>query len=108
MSEKIETTPDFSLTDAQEKEVKEAFSYSDQYEMTEEDYVRLGEMFKTPEDFKLLRKVLGIHTPNEAGMTFKSPHKLIEASVTDLQAYGIESAVSNLADERIRQALLHT
>ena len=101
-------TPDFSLTEDQQKEINSIFLYSDQYEVTEKDFERLNEMFETPEDFLLLRKMLGIHTPNEAGITFKSPHKLIEAGIADREAYAIETAVSQMADERIRMALLNT
>jgi hypothetical protein len=99
---------DFSLTEEQKKILGEEFSYSDEYEMTEADFDRLIEMFKSPEDFKLLRKILGQHTPNEAGITFKSPHKIIEATLADREAYAIEHAVSMMADERIRQSLLQT
>ena len=97
---------DFSLTEEQKKILGEEFSYSDEYEMTEADFDRLTEMFKTPDDFKLLRKILGQHTPNEAGLTFKSPHKIIEATLADREAYAIEHAVSMMADERIRQSLV--
>lgn len=102
MSEK-----DFSLTEDQKKILGETFSYSDEYELSESDFDRLIEMFKTPEDFKLLRKILGQHTPNEAGLTFKSPHKIIEATLADREAYAIEHAVSVMADERIRQSLVN-
>jgi hypothetical protein len=84
------------------------FSFSDEYELTDADFERLVEIFQKPEDFKLLRKILGMHTPNEAGLTFKSPHKLIEATLADREAYAIEHAVSMLADERIRQSLIST
>lgn len=99
---------DFSLTEEQKKILGAEFSYSDEYELTEADFDRLVEMFKTPEDFKLLRKILGQHTPNEAGLTFKSPHKIIEATLADLEAYAMEHAVSMMADERIRQSLVST
>ena len=94
------------LTEAQEKEVCAVFGYVDEYEITEADLVRAREMFKTPEDFKLLRKMLGIHTPNESGITFKSPHKLHQAELENKEAWAIETAVSQLADERIRTSLL--
>lgn len=100
-------TPDFSLTEEQLQEVNSVYQYVDQYELTEADFERMNEMFKSPEDFLLLRKMLGIHTPNEAGLTFKSPHKLLEASLADREAYAIEHAVSVMADERIRQALIN-
>ena len=105
MSEQTQQ-PDFTLTEDQLKEVNSVFLYSDEYELTEEDLVRLNGMFAKPEDFLLLRKILGIHTPNEAGLTFKSPHKLLEASLAEKEAYAIEHAVSMMADERIRQALI--
>lgn len=107
MSEQLETQPDFSLTADQEKEVNSVFPYSDGYELTEEDFKRMSQIFTKPEDFLLLRKMLGVHTPNEAGLTFKSPHKLLEASLADREAYAIEHAVSMMADERIRQSLIN-
>lgn len=107
MSEVQTTTPDFSLTEAQQKEVDTVFPYTDSYELTEADFERMNEIFSKPEDFLLLRKMLGYHTPNEAGLTFKSPHKLLEASLADREAYAIEHAVSMMADERIRQALIN-
>lgn len=94
------------LTDEQEQVIRGVYRYSDKYELTDEDIALAAEIFNTPEKFLLLRKMLGVHTPNEAGMLFKTPHKLMEASVTELQAYGLESAISNLADERIRIALI--
>lgn len=94
------------LTDAQEKEVCAVFGYVDEYEINEADLERAREMFKTPEDFKLLRKMLGIHTPNEMGITYKSPHKLHQAELENKEAWAIETAVSQLADERIRSSLL--
>lgn len=96
------------LTADQENIIRGVYQYSDKYELTEDDMNLAAEMFDKPEKFLLLRKLLGIHTPNEAGCSFKSPHKMLEASVADMQAYGIESAISNLADERIRVALVGT
>lgn len=106
MSEEQIQTQDFSLTEDQQKEVDTIFPYQDSYELNDEDFKRLNQIFTKPEDFLLLRKVLGIHTPNEAGLTFKSPHKLLEASLADREAYAIEHAVSMMADERIRQSLI--
>lgn len=94
------------LTAEQEQIVRGVYQYTDKYELTDDDMKLAAEMFDTPEKFLLLRKLLGMYTPNEAGLTFKSPHKLLEASIADLQAYGLESAVSNLADERIRMSLI--
>lgn len=105
MSEPLQLNEN-GLTAEQEQIVREVYQYSDKYELTDEDMKLAAEMFDKPEKFLLLRKLLGIYTPNEAGVTFKSPHKLLEASVADLEAYGLESAVSNLADERIRMSLI--
>ena len=102
-----EATPNFDLTPEQQKEVDTVFPYADAYELTEADFERMNQIFSKPEDFLLLRKMLGYHTPNEAGLTFKSPHKLLEASLADREAYAIEHAVSMLADERVRQALIN-
>ena len=105
MSEPLQVN-EHGLTAEQEQEVLTAYGYVDEYEVSEDDLKRAREMFKTPEDFKLLRKIIGQHMLNEQGLTYKSAHKLHEAGLENLEAYAIETAVSQLADERIRTALL--
>lgn len=93
------------LTDEQELALREVYSYVDEAEYTEEDFALARKMFDTPEKFKLLRKILGIHTREERGITFKSTTALVDANPNQLQEYAIAVAVSELADERIRKAL---
>ena len=94
------------LTDEQKKAVEEAYGYRDDAEITEEDLELARKMFDAPAKFRLLRKILGVYTREERGMTFKSTEALVQADMTDLHAYGTQMAVTTLADERVRHALL--
>lgn len=98
-------TTEEDLTPEQQKVLKEIYQYSDAGQLSEED-LKLGAlMFDTPEKFKLLRKILGILTHEERGLTFLSPQSLVRAEIGDLHKYAVETAVNNLADEKIRNAL---
>lgn len=105
MSEETKKT-ESEFTDAQLKVLQEMYLYTDEYEYTPADLKLAQEMFDTPEKFKLLRKIFGVHTPNEKGITMQGPQAVVEASVTDMQAYAIETAVNHLANEKVRQALV--
>lgn len=105
MSEETKVAP-VPLTQEQEKVLREIYSYEDAYELTTADMELAAIMFDTPDKFKLLRKILNIHTQEEKGITFKNPHMLIESSLAQKEAYAVETAVSQLADERIRTALV--
>ena len=94
-----------SLTDIQTKELEEMYSYTDSAHYTDEELDLAKIMFDTPEKFKLLRKILQVLTPEERGLTIKSSQSLVEANITDLNKYAIETAVNNLADEKIKQLL---
>lgn len=93
------------LTLEQQRVLKEIYQYSDSGQLSEEDLKLGAAMFDTPEKFKLLRKILGILTYEERGLTFLSPQSLVRAELSDLQKYAVETAVNNLADEKIRNAL---
>jgi len=94
-----------SLTDIQTKELEEMYSYTDSAHYTDEELDLAKIMFDTPEKFKLLRKILQVLTPEERGLTISSSQSLVEANVTDLNKYAIETAVNNLSDEKIKQLL---
>lgn len=97
--EKTDYTPE-------QKEVLETiYGYSDKANYTDEDLVLARQMFDTPEKFALLRKILQVLTPDERGLTIKNAQAFVDADVKDLQKYAIETAVNNLADEKIRQTL---
>lgn len=96
---------DSDLKPEQQRVLEEIYQYADEGHLTEAD-LRLGaEMFDTPEKFKLLRKILGVLTREERGLTFVSPQSVVQADVTELHKYAIETAVNNLADEKIRTSL---
>jgi len=105
MSEENKVAP-VPLTDEQNKILREVYQYQDEYELSESDLELASVMFDTPEKFKLLRKILNVHTKDEMGITFKDPHTLIESSLAQKEAFAVETAVSQLADERIRSALV--
>lgn len=98
-------TPEDDLTVEQQKVLKEIYQYSDEGQLNEEDLKLGAAMFDTPEKFKLLRKIFGILTRDERGLTLFSPQSLVRAEISDLQKYAVETAVNNLADEKIRNAL---
>lgn len=98
-------TPEEDLTVEQQKVLKEIYQYSDEGQLNEEDLKLGAAMFDTPEKFKLLRKIFGILTRDERGLTLFSPQSLVRAEISDLQKYAVETAVNNLADEKIRNAL---
>jgi len=93
------------ITPEQTKELEEMYSYTDSAHYTDEELDLAKIMFDTPEKFKLLRKILQVLTPEERGLTISSSQSLVEANITDLNKYAIETAVNNLADEKIKQLL---
>ena len=93
------------LTENQKTELAEMYSYTDSAHYTDEELDLAKIMFDTPEKFKLLRKILQVLTPEERGLTISSSQSLVEANVTDLNKYAIETAVNNLSDEKIKQLL---
>jgi len=93
------------ITPEQTKELEEMYSYTDSAHYTDEELDLAKIMFDTPEKFKLLRKILQVLTPEERGLTISSSQSLVEANVTDLNKYAIETAVNNLSDEKIKQLL---
>jgi len=94
-----------NLNENQKKELEEMYSYTDSAHYTDEELDLAKIMFDTPEKFKLLRKILQVLTPEERGLTIASSQSLVQADVTELHKYAIETAVNNLADEKIKQLL---
>lgn len=93
------------LTKEQVSELEKIFQYKEKAEFTEEEKETLKEMFSTPEKLLILRKGLGMFTIEEKGLAFPSAQNLIQADIVDLEKYAIETAVSNLATEKVRMAL---
>lgn len=93
------------LNETQKKELESMYDYSDLAHYTSDELELAKIMFDTPEKFRLLRKILQVLTPEERGITISSAQSLVEANVTDLHKYAIETAVNNLADEKVKQLL---
>lgn len=93
------------LTTEQKKELEDLFQYREKAEFTDEEKETLKTMFDTPEKLSLLRKGLNLFTSEERGLKFHSTQSLVQANITDLQGYAIETAVNNLAEEKVRSAL---
>lgn len=93
------------FTDEQKKQFEEHYSYSDAAEITAEEWEELKAVFDTPEKLRLLRKVLQVFTFEERGLTIPTPNEAIEKT-DNLASYGLQVMVAQLADERIRKALL--
>lgn len=96
---------DDTLTDEQKKELGELFLYDEQATIGKEDLAWARKTFKKPEDFQRLRRVLQLFVQQERGITAVNPQSMINAPITDMQAYAIETAVNNLAEERVRTSL---
>lgn len=96
---------DTNLTEEQKKELGELFAYDEQATINKEDLAWARKMFKKPEDFQRLRRVLQLFVQSERGIAAVNPQSMINAPVTDMQAYAIETAVNNLAEERVRTSL---
>jgi hypothetical protein len=93
------------LSKEQQEELESLFQYNEKADYTEEEKVILKEMFDSPEKLLILRKALSLYTSEERGLKYVSPQNIVEANIKDLQSYAIETAVSNLATEKVRTAL---
>lgn len=105
MVDVIKPEEKIELTKEQQAELEEVFQYNEKCEYTEEEKKVLKTMFDSPEKLLILRKALSLFTSDERGLKFPSPQNLVQASINDLQAYAIETAVNNLATEKVRTAL---
>lgn len=94
------------FTGEQQRILDGIYAYRDDGEITDGDMEIAKSMFDRPEKLKLLRKIFGVLTSGERGITFRSPQALVQADVKDLQGYAIETAVNHLADEKVRQSLV--
>lgn len=102
----MEETKKIELTKEQKEELDNIFQYKEKAEYTKDEIELLKVMFDSPEKLLVLRKALSIFTEDERGLTFSSPQNLVQASVSDLHTYAIETAVNNLAQEKVRTSLL--
>lgn len=93
------------FTKEQLDELNNVFQYKEGAEFTDEEKDILKGMFDSPAKLLILRKALSLFTTDERGLIFPSPQNLVQADVTDLHKYAIETAVNNLATEKVRNAL---
>lgn len=92
-------------TEEQKEVLETIYGYSDKANYSEDDIAIAKKMFDTPEKFALLRKILQVLSPDERGLSIPNVQTLVNADIKDLHAYAIETAVNNLADEKVRQTL---
>lgn len=92
-----------ALNKEQEKILSEIYVYKDSGEITEDDIKTLKMMFDKPEKFALLRRVLGLLTRDERGLTMPQAENHISGK--DYEDLGREVVLQRKADETIRLSL---
>ena len=94
-----------NLTEDNKKVLSETYSLTDGYHISDEEMKIAKEMFDTPEKFVILRKIFGIVTENEKGLTGMNSQALIDADSKDLTQYAIQTLINTQTEENIRKAL---
>lgn len=105
MAEEPKKIEKIELTKDQQEELENVFQYKEKAEYSEEEKDILKKMFDSPAKLLLLRKVFSLFNSEERGLKFTSPQNLVQANINDLQSYAIETAVNNLAEEKVRTSL---
>lgn len=93
------------MTPEQEKVLAEVYNLQEGAELTSEEIDKAIEMFNSPENFIILRKVLGIASYADRGITLQNPALKAGSTPEDYEEYGKKVAIEILADEKIRQTL---
>ena len=93
------------MTPEQEKVLAEVYNLKEGAELTSEEIDKAIEMFNSPESFIILRKVLGIASYADRGITLQNPALKAGSTPEDYEEYGKKVAIEILADEKIRQTL---
>lgn len=93
------------MTPEQEKVLAEVYNLQEGAELTSEEIDKAIEMFSSPESFIILRKVLGIASYADRGITLQNPALKAGSTPEDYEEYGKKVAIEILADEKIRQTL---
>ncbi len=93
------------MTPEQEKVLAEVYNLKEGAELTSEEIDKAIEMFSSPESFIILRKVLGIASYADRGITIPNPALKAGSTPEDYEEYGKKVAIEILADEKIRQTL---
>lgn len=93
------------MTPEQEKVLNEVYNLREGSELSVEEIDKAIEMFDKPENFIILRKVLGIASYADRGITLQNPALKAGSSPEDYEEYGKRVAIEILADEKIRQTL---
>ena len=93
------------MTPEQEKVLAEVYNLQEGAELTAEEIDKAIEMFNSPESFIILRKVLGIASYADRGITLQNPALKAGSTPEDYEEYGKKVAIEILADEKIRQTL---
>lgn len=93
------------MTPEQEKVLAEVYNLKEGAELASEEIDKAIEMFSSPESFIILRKVLGIASYADRGITLQNPALKAGSTPEDYEEYGKKVAIEILADEKIRQTL---
>lgn len=92
-------------TDKEKQDIlSEVYKLDTKAEITKEDIAWAKDKFKDPEDFQRLRKILRVVTEEEKGIAYQS--EIASVPDEDLKRFAIDVKINNLANERIRNALL--
>ena len=103
---KVQADPLEEFTADQIEVLQSAYSLTDDYEITKEELEIARKMFPTAKHFQVLRKILGIYTQPERGMTMSNALSLVEADPAEQNKYVMESAINELADVKVRSSLI--
>lgn len=92
-------------TDKEKQDIlSEVYKLDTKAEISKEDIAWAKDKFKDPEDFQRLRKILRVVTEEEKGIAYQS--EIASVPDEDLKRFAIDVKINNLANERIRNALL--
>lgn len=93
------------MTPEQEKIINEVYDLREGAELTTEEINKAIEMFSSPESFIILRKILGVASYADKGITIPNPALKAGSTPDDYEEYGKRVAIEILTDEKIRQTL---
>lgn len=93
------------MNQEQEKIINEVYNLREGAELTTEEIDKAIEMFSSPESFIILRKILGVASYADRGITLQNPALKAGSTPDDYEEYGKRVAIEILTDEKIRQTL---
>lgn len=86
--------------------ISDVYKLKAEAEYTQEDLDWAKSVFKEPEDFHRLRRILRVIANNERGLFYQEDISTI-AEGDDLKKFAVDVKINNLVHERIRNTLLN-